>query len=531
MTLESLVPLVVLVPLLAAAGVLALGRRLRAQRLVTVIALTLTLGISVALLIGVDAAGTLVVDVGGWQAPFGIVLVVDRLAALLLVVSSVVLLAVLLFSVGQGLAYGDDETPVTIYNPAYLILAAGVFTAFIAGDLFNLYVGFEILLVASYVLITLGGTEARIRTGTTYIVVSLVSSFLFLASIAMIYGALGTVNLAHIAVRMAEIPAETQTLLHVMLLIGFGIKAAVFPLSFWLPDSYPTAPAPVTAVFAGLLTKVGVYAIIRTETLLFPSPELNPALLIVAILTMVVGILGAVAQTDIKRLLSFTLVSHIGFLILGIGLGTIDGTAATIYYVAHHIVVQTALFLAAGLIEQVGGSTSIPRLGGLLAPAPSVGVLYLVAALNLGGIPPFSGFLGKLGLFQASIATGDPLAFVAVGAGALVSLLTLYALMRVWSRVFWGTPPAPADEESTDAVEPTHDDAYPATGAVAIAERARAIPRLMTTATVGLVLAGIALTVFAGPLYQYAERAALVLGENGYVTAVFPEGTPEVLDD
>lgn len=517
MTLESIVPLVVLIPLIGAAGVLALGRRLRAQRIVTVVALTLTTAASVALLIGVDAVGTLVVEVGGWPAPFGIVLVVDRLAALLLVVSSVVLLAVLLFSVGQNIAFGDDETPVTIFNPAYLILATGVYTAFIAGDLFNLYVGFEILLVASYVLITLGGTEARIRTGTTYVVVSLVSSALFLVSIAMIYGALGTVNLAQIAIRLDEIAPQTQLVLHVLLLLGFGIKAAVFPLSFWLPDSYPTAPAPVTAVFAGLLTKVGVYAIIRTETLLFPSPELNQALLIVAILTMVIGILGAVAQSDIKRLLSFTLVSHIGFLILGIGLGTEAGMAATIYYVVHHIVVQTALFLAAGLIEQVGGSTAIPKLGGLLAVAPLVGILYLVPALNLGGIPPFSGFLGKLGLFEASVATGDPLAIASVAAGALVSLLTLYALMRVWSRVFWGSAPEPAAEGSDgEQAEP----AEPGTVAV----RTRAIPKLMVTATVGLVVASVALTVFAGPIYEYGARAAEVLGAGGYVTSVLPQG-------
>ncbi len=510
--LAALVPLVVLTPLVGAATSLALGRRLRAQRVVTVIALTLTTVLSAVLLVGVDAVGTVVVEVGGWQAPFGIVLVVDRLSALLLVVSSIVLLAVLLFSVGQNIAFGDDETPVTIYNPGYLILATGVYTAFIAGDLFNLYVGFEILLVASYVLITLGGTEARIRTGTTYIVVSLVSSALFLSSIAMIYGALGTVNLAHIALRMDEIDPDVRLVLHVMLLLGFGIKAAVFPLSFWLPDSYPTAPAPVTAVFAGLLTKVGVYAIIRTETLLFPAPELNGALLVVAALTMVVGVLGAVAQTDIKRLLSFTLVSHIGYLILGIGLGTVDGMSATIYYVVHHIVVQTALFLAAGLIEQVGGSTAVPKLGGLLAAAPIVGLLYLIPALNLGGIPPFSGFLGKLGLFEAAFATGDPFAIVNIAAGALVSLLTLYALMRVWSRVFWGSAPEP---------EP---------GDEPVAVRTR-IPRLMVASTVGLVGVTLALTVFAGPIYDYGVRAAQELGEVGYVTAVFPAGVPGGLDD
>jgi multicomponent Na+:H+ antiporter subunit D len=502
----ALVPLVVLLPLLGAAAALILGRRPRAQRVTTIVALAAALGVSVTLLVLADAHGTLVMQVGGWPAPFGIVLVVDRLSALMLVVSAVVLLAVLLFSIGQGLADGDEETPVTIYHPAYLILAAGVFTAFVAGDLFNLYVGFEILLVASYVLITLGGTEARIRTGTTYIVVSLVSSSLFLAAIAMIYGAVGTVNLAQIAVRMAEIPPDVQVLLHLLLLVGFGIKAAVFPLSFWLPDSYPTAPAPVTAVFAGLLTKVGVYAIIRTETLLFPGPELNPLLLVVATLTMVIGVLGAVAQRDIKRMLSFTLVSHIGYMIFGIGLGTAAGTSATIYYVAHHIVVQTALFLAAGLIERVGGSMAVPRLGGLLAAAPLVGVLFLVPALNLGGIPPFSGFLGKLGLFEAGFEQGGVLVVIAITAGALVSLLTLYALMRVWSQVFW---------------RPRPEEAGPPPA------REGRTPPLMTTATAGLVIVAIGLTVFAGPLFALAERAGAGLESSSYVGAVFPDGIPD----
>ncbi len=512
--MTALVPLVVLIPLFGAAGALLLGRRPRLQRLVTAVALVAVLAVSAVLLVVVDSEGALVMEVGGWAAPFGIVLVVDRLAALLLAVSAIVLLAVLLFSVGQGLADGDDDdTPVSIYYPTYMILAAGVFTAFIAGDLFNLYVGFEILLVASYVLITLGGTESRIRTGTTYIVVSLVSSALFLASIAMIYGAVGTVNLAQIAQRMSEIPPETQTLLHVMLLLGFGIKAAVFPLSFWLPDSYPTAPAPVTAVFAGLLTKVGVYAIIRTETLLFPGPELNPVLLTVAILTMVVGVLGAVAQTDIKRLLSFTLVSHIGFMILGIGLGTVAGTAATIYYIVHHIVVQTTLFLAAGLIERIGGSTSVPRLGAMIAASPLVAALYLVPALNLGGIPPFSGFLGKLGLFEAALAVGTPLAVATVIAGALVSLLTLYALIRVWSQVFWRARPADTS-----------------TGSIAVAEASESgtmvthrTPRLMAGATIGLAAVGLALTVFAGPLYDLSTRAGEGLEGTVYIDAVFPD--------
>ncbi|MET1044063.1 MAG: Na+/H+ antiporter subunit D [Microbacteriaceae bacterium] len=516
--MNALVPLVVLVPLLGAAATLILGRSPRIQQLVTIGALTAALGISLALLIIVDASGPLTMVVGGWEAPFGIVLIVDRLSALLLVVSAIVLLAVLLFSVGQGLADGDNETPVSIYNPTYLILATGVFNAFIAGDLFNLYVGFEILLVSSYVLITMGGTEPRIRAGTTYIVVSLVSSILFLASIAMIYGALGTVNIAQISVRVEEIPADVRLILHLMLLIAFGIKAAVFPLSFWLPDSYPTAPAPVTAVFAGLLTKVGVYAIIRTETIMFPLPELNTVLMVVALLTMVIGILGAVAQADIKRLLSFTLISHIGYMILGVALGTVAGLTAAIYYIVHHIVVQTTLFLAAGLIERQGGTTSINRLGGLLKAAPVIAVLFFIPALNLSGIPPFSGFIGKLGLFEASAQVATPMAYVLIGAGALVSLLTLYALARVWNMAFWRSADEVKDYDSTLLTELTEAP----NGAVMTAKRT--VPRLMTAATAGMVVVSLSLTVFGGLLYGIAARAGENLnGPTRYVEAVLPE--------
>ena len=517
--MNALVPLVVLIPLVGAASALILGKRPRAQRVVTILALAAVLAVGAVLLVVVDTGGVLVMEVGGWAAPFGIVLLVDRLSALMIVVSAIVLLAVFMFSVGQGFADGDEETPVSIFYPTYLILATGVFNAFIAGDLFNLYVGFEILLVSSYVLITLGGTEQRIRAGTTYIVVSLVSSVLFLAAIAMIYGALGTVNIAHISVRMAELPLDVQVILHVCLLLAFGIKAAVFPLSFWLPDSYPTAPAPVTAVFAGLLTKVGVYSIIRAETVIFPGPELNTVLLVIALLTMVVGVLGAVAQADIKRLLSFTLVSHIGYMILGIALGTAEGTSAAIYYIVHHIIVQSTLFLATGLIERQGGTTSINKLGGLLAASPVIAVLFFLPALNLGGIPPFSGFIGKLALFEATAQQGTWLGYVLIGAGALVSLLTLYALVRVWNMVFWRTASEVENYES-----PLLRNVSEAPFAVKPA-RAREIPRLMIAATTVMVAVSLALTVFAGPLYAMSSRAGENLeGPAYYVDAVFPGG-------
>ena len=497
--MSALIPLLVALPLLGAAITLVFGRSPRLQIFVTAATLAAVAVIAAILLVVVDGGEPLAVSVGGWPVPFGIILYVDRLAALLVLVSSVVLVAVLLFSIGQGAADGTDETPISIFNPSYLILAAGIFNAFIAGDLFNLYVGFEILLVASYVLITLGSTESRIRTGAVYIVVSLVSSILFLASIAMIYGALGTVNMAQIAERMTELPQETQLVLHLMLVVAFGIKAAIFPVSFWLPDSYPTAPAPVTAVFAGLLTKVGVYALIRTETQLFAENSIDTLLLIVAFATMIVGVLGAVAQAELKRILSFTLVSHVGYMIFGLAIVSPAAVGATVYYIVHHIVVQTTLFLAVGLIERRAGSTSILRVKGLMKAAPVLAVLYFVPAINLGGLPPFSGFIGKFALFEAAASVGTPIMMVLIFGGIITSLLTLYALMRAWNLAFW------REEEDSSETEGRISYLGNAPAADEQQERRR-IPKIMTIATGGMVAVTVALTVFAGPLYALCDR-------------------------
>lgn len=502
----ALVPLLVTLPLLGAAIALIAGRHRKTQVVVSVTTLTVVTAISAVLLYVVDTGDEAVaVSVGAWPVPFGIVLYVDRLAALLVMVSAIVLLAVLLFSVGQGAADGDDDTPVTIFHPSYLILAAGIFNAFIAGDLFNLFVGFEILLVASYVLITLGSTESRIRTGVVYIVVSLVSSILFLSAIALIYGALGTVNMAQISLRMGDLPQETQLVLHLMLLIAFSIKAAVFPLSFWLPDSYPTAPAPVTAVFAGLLTKVGVYAIIRTETQLFLYNDINFLLMIVALATMIVGVLGAVAQAELKRILSFTLVSHIGYMIFGLAIATPAAIGATIYYMVHHIVVQTTLFLAVGLVERRAGSTSILRVKGLMRAAPVIAVLYFIPAVNLGGLPPFSGFIGKFALFDAAAEVGTPIMMVLIVGGIVTSLLTLYALMRAWNLSFW--------REEDDSAETEARISYLGAAPGGVDTERRVIPRIMTASTAGMVAVTVALTIFAGPLYDVCARIGAALLE------------------
>ena len=371
------------------------------------------------------------------MGPLGITLVVDRLSALMLVVSSIVLLAVVFYAIGQGIRDGDERQPVSIFLPTYLVLSAGVCNAFLAGDLFNLFVGFEVLLSASFVLLTIGASKERVRAGISYVMVSMVSSLIFLFGIALVYAATGTLNMAELAVRLDGVTAGTRSALFAVLLVAFGIKAAVFPLSTWLPDSYPTAPAPVTAVFAGLLTKVGVYAIIRAHTLLFPSGGLDQMLLVAALLTMLVGILGAIAQSDIKRLLSFTLVSHIGYMVFGIALSSQLGMSGAIYYVAHHILVQTTLFLVVGLIERQAGASTLQRLGGLAAASPLLAFVFVVPALNLGGIPPFSGFIGKVALLEAGAQDGSVLAWMLVGGGVLTSLLTLYVVARVWTKAFW----------------------------------------------------------------------------------------------
>ncbi|GAA3614143.1 Na+/H+ antiporter subunit D [Microlunatus ginsengisoli] len=504
--LNNLLPLPVLLPFIGAGLALALGRHPRAQRAVSTLVLVGVIVVEAVLVYLTDRDGALVLWVGAWPEPLGVALVADRLSALMLLVSSIVTLTVLVFSMVQDIDERKRETPVSIFHPTLLILSAGVSNAFLAGDLFNLFVGFEILLFASYVLLTLGGTGARVRAGTTYVVVSVLSSMLFLITIASIYAATGTVNLAQLSVRLAQLPQDTQLVLHLMLLVVFSIKAAVFPLSAWLPDSYPTAPAPVTAVFAGLLTKVGVYAIIRTQTLLFPESHLTSLLMWAALATMIIGILGAIAQAEIKRMLSFTLVSHIGYMIFGVALASTAGYAGAIFYTAHHITIQTTLFLVTGLIEIRGGSTSLNRLGGLAAVSPVLAVLFFIPAMNLAGIPPFSGFVGKVGLLQAGVQFGTPLAYVLVAGGVATSLLTLYAMAKVWNRAFWRGGPEP-DEHGR------------------VAEGSRMPVGMVVTAAV-LVAIGVGITFIAGPLYAYTQRAAVDLtSETAYVNAVL---APEV---
>ena len=515
-----LIPLPVILPALAAAGCLLFPRMLNVRRAFVFFTLLALAVLSATMLIVVDGEGIQTLQIGGWDAPLGITLVADRLSTMMLFVSSIILFAVMWFAIAQGIRDDTKDEPVAVFLPSYMLLTMGVNLSFLAGDLFNLYVGFEIFLVASYVLMTLGASPSRVRAGVGYVMVSMASSMVFLLGIAVTYAAVGTVNLAQIGQRMEDIPGGTQAAIFGVLLVAFGIKAAVFPLDSWLPDAYPTAPSLVTAVFAGLLTKVGVYAIIRMRTTVFTDGSLDSLLMIVALATMLIGILGAMAQNDIKRLLSFTLVSHIGFMIFGIGLGSSQGLSGAIFYMVHHILVQTALFLVVGLIERHAGTSSLRRLGSLMYTAPIIAVLYLIPALNLGGIPPFSGFMGKVMLFHAGAEANTWMSWVLIGGAVVTSLLTLYVMIMVWSKGFL--------RDRKDAPEGNMAIARPApladiTQEVEFSERESVgrTPFGMIAATAMLVLASTAISVVAGPIASITDRAANSTQDvNIYRTAV-----------
>ncbi|WP_431237625.1 Na+/H+ antiporter subunit D [Mycolicibacterium aichiense] len=530
-TTAVLMPLPVLIPLVAAALTLIAGRKPRLQRLIALAALTGVVVVCSVLLYLTDRDGTEALHVGGWGptdaglGPLGITLVADRLSALMLVVSAIVLLAVVFYAIGQGIRDGDENQPVSIFLPTYLVLSAGVCTAFLAGDLFNLYVGFEVLLSASFVLLTIGASKERVRAGISYVMVSMVSSLIFLIGLALIYATTGTLNMAELSLRLQDVTTGTRSAIFAVLLVAFGIKAAVFPLSAWLPDSYPTAPAPVTAVFAGLLTKVGVYAIIRAHSLLFPAGRLDNVLLVAALLTMLVGILGAIAQSDIKRLLSFTLISHIGYMVFGIALSSRLGMSGAIYYVAHHIIVQTTLFLVVGLIERQAGASTLRRLGGLAAASPLLAFVFVVPALNLGGIPPFSGFIGKVALLEAGTASGSVLAWLLVAGSVMTSLLTLYVVARVWTKAFWRARVDAPEGALADSAPSVLLDDYAQDVAFDDRGDVGRMPAGMLVPTMALIAVGLVLTVAAGPILGYTDRAAAeVLDRGQYITAVLGRG-------
>ncbi len=491
--MSALVPLPIVLPLLGAALCLLAWRWPGVQRVIATVTLAAVIAIAATTLATVVTDGTQVVRIGGTAPVIGIVLVADRLAALLTVVGTGMLGLVLVYAFGQR---GPDQRS-RAYHPAYLVLSAGVSAAFLAGDLFHLFVAVEVLLIASYVLLMLEGNDAQIRAGTTYVVINILESTILLTAIGLVFAATGTVSMALLPERLAALPDGVRWGLNGMLFVAFGLKAAVFPLFSWLPDSYPTAPSPVTAVFAGLLTKIGVYALIRTETLLFPGGQ-EVLLLTVASFTMVIGVLGALAQADMKRILSFHIVSQIGYMVLGLGIGTPAALAATVFFVVHQIPVKTSLFLVEGIVERETGTSRLADVGGLLHRSGWLAALFLIPALSLAGLPPLSGFVGKLGIVAA---LAEEAHWWLLGLALLVSLFTLVSMMKIWVGLFWGE------------VTPV-----PAAGAPVGMLRQNPV---MTAATVVAVAAGLAVAAVAGPLYRFCRDIGVEIADPlTYVRAV-----------
>ncbi|MEM9033156.1 MAG: proton-conducting transporter membrane subunit [Actinomycetota bacterium] len=493
----SLVVLPIIIPILGAGATLVVSRSVRLQRSVGFLVLLATLGASIALLVEVEANGIATIDLGGWPAPIGITLVADLAATMFLVISMAVILLVHVYSIGQRC---DLDGP-AIFHPVYLVLAAGVGMSFLTGDFFNLFVAFEVMLLASYVLITLGAGRERVRAGMTYVVINLLASTMLLAAVGLVYGATGTVNMADLVTKFEALPESSRIGFGVLLLAVFAIKSAIFPFFFWLPDSYPTAPISVTAVFAGLLTKVGIYTMIRTTTIL-DLDEVQPLLLAAAGVTMVIGVIGAVAQADIKRILSFHIISQVGYMLMGLAIYTVAGLAGAVLYVVHQIPVKTALFLVGGLVEETTGTAALHRLGGLIRRAPVIAALFAIPALGVAGLPPFSGFLAKLSVVQAGLAAEE---YAVVAASLFASLLTLFSMSKIWVGVFWGEP----DEPTPVLADPDGGTLRP--------------PRLMVWATVGMCALTLIVPVFGMQVYDLSERAAVqLLDRAGYAEAVLP---------
>lgn len=407
-------------------------RDTRIQRRLSIIGSVIALGFAILLFREVWFHGIITLQAGNWQAPFGITLVADTFSATLVLLTAILGVPISIYSSGSVIS----ERAKFGYYPIFHLLLMGLTGAFITGDIFNLYVWFEIIIISSFVLLTIGGEKPQIEGAVKYFTLNILASVIFLTAIAVLYGLTGTLNMADLRLKIALV--ENQSLVNIAALIffvGFGIKSAVFPLYFWLPASYHTPPAAVSAIFGGLLTKVGVYAMIRVFTLLFIRNEfLDIMIMVVATLTLFSGALGSLVQNNIQKIFSYLIICHIGFMIAGLCMFSTIALTGAIFYMIHDIVVKANLFLVGGFIYRIKGSYSMRQLGGLYQNHPKVSLLMLIPLFSLVGIPPLSGFWPKISLLTAGFMTEN---YILVGAIIFASFMTLFIIARLWSEVFW----------------------------------------------------------------------------------------------
>jgi multicomponent Na+:H+ antiporter subunit D len=432
---SSLLSLPLAVPLTAAAVGFLLRDRRGAQRVVTGVALSSVLVIAVAVVFETRGGGALATSFGLWPRGLSIVWAADGFSALMMTVATTMAIASVTFAIARG----EDGHP--LFHPMVNALLAGVLGSFLTADLFNLFVTFEVMLIASYVLLTLRGGARQVRAGAIYVGVNLLASTLFLLGIALLYGVAGTVDFGTLAGVVGEVPGARVGA--TVVAVAIAVKASLVPVHAWLPRAYVEAGPAVTALFSGLLTKAGVYVLYRLYSVLFAGdPSVRPAIIALALLTMVVGVLGAVGRGDVRGILAFHMVSQVGYLVLPLGLWSVAGVTAGLVYLLQYILVKGALFLAVGAVETFTGTGRLAELGGMVRTRPILAVGFLLPALALAGIPPTSGFVGKLLLLLATLETEQ---WLAAGLIVVVSLFTLLSMVKIWNGVFWG--------EITDRVE------------------------------------------------------------------------------
>jgi multicomponent Na+:H+ antiporter subunit D len=426
----------VLVPMLTALAGLFWGRSGVARRVFFGISAAGQLAVAIYLVAVTYQDQMLVLPLGNWPARFGIVLVVDLLSAVMLALSTLIAFTSIL--------YGYAETSVRVEHPLRLplmqFLVMGINLSFCTGDLFNLFVAFEILLISSYALLTLEANDWDVKQAFPYVAINLVGSTLFICAAGLTYGLFGTLNFAEIALRSMAMSGDPRILaLGLLLLLVFGIKAGLFPLYYWLPNSYPTLPTPLAALYSGMLTKVGVYVLLRIFGTVLPHDLvlIHNFLAWLAGLTMVLAVIGAISRNFIRGILSYHILSQIGFMVLAIGFFTPLSIAASIFYIVHHIIVKASLFLIGGVAARLNRTDDLDGMGHLWKRTPWLGVLFLFQALSLAGLPPLSGFWGKYLIVLEGLKQG---AHVLVGASILASILTLFSMLKIWNAAFWGSP-------------------------------------------------------------------------------------------
>jgi multicomponent Na+:H+ antiporter subunit D len=433
--MNNLIILPILIPLLTAI-LLIFIKKIQIQRMISLFSTTLTIIVGFYLVYTVKVNGIQTLDVSNWKAPFGITLVSDMLSSLLVLTTSIITLVCILFSFHS---IGEEREHYYYYSVIQFLMV-GVIGAFTTGDIFNLFVFFEVMLMSSYVLLVLGGTKAQLRESIKYILVNVISSALFVITVAYLYSVVGSLNMAHISVRISEVgQTGIITVIAVLFLIVFGLKGAIFPLFFWLPGSYYAPPVPVIALFGALLTKVGVYSIMRTYTLFFYHDlEFTHQLLaILAVITIVIGLIGAIAYWDIKKIIIYNIIVAVGVILFGVSTMNEQGLTGSIFYLLHDMIIKAALFLLVGIIIAITGTSDLRKFQGLIKQYPKLAWTYFIASLALAGIPPLSGFVGKLLILEGGFSNGS---YFATSIVLFSSLLVLFSVMKIFINGFWGEP-------------------------------------------------------------------------------------------